>query len=378
MTPSVKPKLLFVSLCNAQDPNADSGYSYSMRAQLKQRYDVVDLFLVGIPGDRFWLPVRAAYKAAGRYYFPMREPLVLRALARRVERAISETKPQLVFASSSIPLSLVDTSLPLIHVTDQVFCDFVNTYIDKPSVRFRRIGNAQEAIALAAATRVSYPSEWAALSAIKHYGQDPSKIVVVPWGGNLPREIGEEEAAAGIESRRLEKCHLVFLGRDWHRKGGDILAATVAELNRKGLETRATIIGCSPVGLPPDRFTIYPFLNKSDPLQFEHFATIMREASFLFVPSRAEAFGQAYCEAAAFGLPSIASMVGGIPVRDGETGYLCAKNTTVEQYSYLILETLNAPERYVEMAHAARRDYSRRLNWKQFGDKLSDVISEII
>jgi hypothetical protein len=102
----------------------------------------------------------------------MREPLVLRALARRVERAISETKPQLVFASSSIPLSLVDTSLPLIHVTDQVFCDFVNTYIDKPSVRFRRIGNAQEAIALAAATRVSYPSEWAALSAIKHYGQD--------------------------------------------------------------------------------------------------------------------------------------------------------------------------------------------------------------
>lgn len=366
---------MFVSLCNANDPNADSGYSYSMRLQLQRHFDVIDVFPMPLPADPLWIPLRAAYKASGLYYYPAREPLVLRAFARRIERAIALTKPQVVFATSSIPLSLVDTSLPLIHVTDQVFCDFVDTYIDNPSIRFRRTGNAQEAIALATATRVSYPSEWAARSAVRHYGQDPAKIFVIPWGGNLPREIDDDEVAAGINSRRPDRCHLVFLGRDWHRKGGDVLVGTVNELNRLGLETRATIIGCSPQGLPADRFTVYPYLNKRDERHFALFASSMLSATFMFVPSRAEAYGQAFCEAAAFGVPAIGSSVGGIPVRDGETGYLPAADTSPEHHAEIIIETLAHPTKYREMAEEARCDYRQRLNWNRFGDQVTDLIS---
>jgi glycosyltransferase involved in cell wall biosynthesis len=372
---SCKPKVMFVSLCDANDPNAESGYSYSMRLQLQRRFDIIDVFPMNVPADPLWIPVRAAYRASGLYYYPAREPLVLRLFARRIERAIALTKPQVVFATSSIPLSVVETSLPLIHVTDQVFCDFVDTYIDNPSLRFRRTGNAQEAVALAAATRVSYPSQWAAESAVRHYGQDPGKIFVIPWGGNLPREIGDDEVAAGVKSRRLDECHLVFLGRDWRRKGGDILVGTVAELNRLGLRTRATIIGCNPPGLSKEFFTVHPFLDKSDERQFAKFAASMLSATFMFLPSRAEAYGQVFCEAAAFGVPAIGSAVGGIPVRDGETGYLPAAETSPAHHAKVIIETLADPAKYFGMAEAARSDYRQRLNWNRFGEQVSDLIS---
>lgn len=373
----MRPRVLFVSLCDARDPNADSGYSYSMRSELKRHFDVVDHFPLILPGDRFWLAIRAAYKAVGLYYYPIRETVVLKAFARSIERAIAATKPQIVFATSSIPVSLVETSVPLMYVTDQLFCDFVENYIDRPSARFRRLGNAQEALALAAAARVSYPSEWAARSAVRQYGEDYAKIDVIPWGANLPQDIAEDDVAAAISARRLDQCHLVSIGRDWRRKGGDTLVATVNELNRMGLKTHATIIGCDPRGLPADRFTIHPFLDKQRPDQFSLFVSIMLNASFLFLPSRAEAFGQAFCEATAFGLPAIGSTVGGIPIRDGETGYLRPANDTAEQFAELIFKTLKSPLSYREMAHEARRDHRQRLNWHQFGERMSRSIATL-
>src|SRR5258708_23554604 len=107
-------------------------------------------------------------------------------------------------------------------------------------------------------------------------------------------------------------------------KGGDLLVKTVDELNKTGLPSRATIIGCQPEGLSPEQFDIYPFLDKSRPEHFAILSKIMRDAHFFFLPSRAEAYGQAFCEAAAFGVPSIGSAVGGIPtiIQDGATGFV--------------------------------------------------------
>ncbi len=251
------PKLAFVSLWNSANPQVESGYGYSIRRQLQKRFDVVDLFPLALPGERFWFPLRAAYRLVGRYYHPMREPVILKALARRIERALRGLKSDAVFAPSSMPLTFVETRLPIVYVTDQLFCDFVEKYIRRPAARFARLGNAQEARALATATRASYPSDWAAASAVRNYGADPAKLAVIPWGANLPREIAEEDVAAAIAARRLDRCHLVFLGVDWRRKGGDALVATVNELNRTGLPTRATIIGCDPPGLPQDRFKVH-------------------------------------------------------------------------------------------------------------------------
>lgn len=349
-----------------------------MRAQLKKRFDVVDVFPLSLPGERMWFPLRVAYRIAGRTYHPSREPALLKRLARRIEPALKAIDPDVVFAPSSIPMSFVETKRPVIFAADQVFCDFVDSwYLRRPSSsRFRRIGDAQEQRAIARASGISYPSEWAAQSARTRYDADPAKIAVIPYGANLLRELPEDDVEAAIASRPFDRCELVLIGRDWRRKGGDVLVSTVEELHRLGLQTQATIIGADPTGLPRDRFRILPFLDKATPEGFAQFASIMFGAHFLFLPSRAECFAHAFCEAFAFGVPAIGSSVGGIPslVRDGETGFLRAPDTQAPEFARLILETLESPSGYRRMARAAREDYRLRLNWGTFGRRLNDFI----
>jgi glycosyltransferase involved in cell wall biosynthesis len=376
----MKPTLSYVSLLNAADRNIDSGYAFSMREQLRKRFNVVDLFPLDYSPDKLWMPVRAAYKAVGKYYHPMREPVVLKSLARRIEKHLRAVRPQAVFAPSSIPMSFLDSKLPRIFATDQLFCDFVETYISSPSQRFIRLGNAQEKRAVTGAALATYPSEWAAQQAISRYGADGAKINVIPWGANLPSAIAQEEVDAAIARRPLERCNLVFIGRDWGRKGGDLLVKTVEELNKCGLPTRATIIGCEPAGLSPQFFDIHPYLDKGRPEHFATLSAIMLNAHFFFLPSRAEAYGQAFCEAAAFGVPSIGSTVGGIPtiIRDGVTGFVRPPETSPAQFATLILETLSDGTGYVRLAKQARDDFRQRLNWDSFGNRLSDAIAAVV
>ena len=374
------PTLSYVSLWNAADRNAESGYAFSMREQLGKRFHVIDLFPLDFSADRLWLPVRAAYKAAGKYYHPMREPLVLKYLAGCIEKHVRAVKPEVLFAPSSIPLSFVDSKLPHAFATDQLFCDFARTYIRAPAERFLRLGNRQEAHALKTAALASFPSHWAANTAVSHYGADSAKVDVIPWGANLPCEIAEADVDAAIARRPMNRCDLVFLGRDWARKGGDLLVETVAELNRNGLPARATIIGCAPPGLSPQHFDIHPFLDKGRPEHLAILSAAMMGAHFHFLPSRAEAYGQAFCEAAAFGVPSIGSSVGGIPtiIRDGETGFVRPLETKAAEFAAIILEAMSDRNRYLRLARQAREDFRLRLNWESFGNRLCDAITAIM
>jgi glycosyltransferase involved in cell wall biosynthesis len=376
----MKAKLAFVSLWNAAEPLAESGYAYSMRRQLQKRFEVVDVFPLALPGTGFWLPLRAACRLAGRYYHPMREPTVLIRLARGIERVLAAAKPDIVFAPSSVPMSFVQSRFPWVYATDQLFRDFIGTYIKRPSARFLRLGEAQEARALSRAARAAYPSESAAQTATGHYGADATKVSVIPWGANLPREIADVDVAAAIARRDPGQCRLVFLGRDWVRKGGDCFVATVNELRKLGLKAHGTVIGADPPGLPVRDFTVYPNLDKSQPRDFAIFSEVMANAHFLVAPARAEAYGQALCEAVAFGVPVIACAVGGIPtiVRNGETGVLLPPDAGHHVFAAHIRELMDSSTRYRCMAEAARDDYRSRLNWDCFGTRLAGVLEELV
>jgi glycosyltransferase involved in cell wall biosynthesis len=376
----MKPRLAFVSLCDATDQNASSGYPFSIRRQLQKRFNVVDLFPLPLGLDWRWLPIRAAYKLVGRGYHSEREPAALKTLARRVERGLAAIKPDVVFAPSSLPMCFVDTTCPTAFVTDQVFCDFVHGYVHRPSKRFLRVGNAQEALALARATLVSYPSQWAAQSAERHYATDPRKLAVIPWGANLPFEIEQSEVAAAIARRPFDSCHLVFVGKDWERKGGDTFVDIVRQMNRLGLKTRGTVIGANPEGLPTDVFTIHPYLDKARPDHFALFASIMLDAHFLILPTRAEAFPHVLCEATAFGVPAISSPVGGITeiIHEGDTGFVRPLETSAEQLALLIRDTLATPANYVRLARQSREAYEQRLNWDNFGKRINESIAALV
>ena len=68
---------------------------------------------------------------------------------------------------------------------------------------------------------------------------------VVPFGANISRQQNLEDVRRMIGQRPTNCCKLLFVGVDWCPKGGDIAVEIARGLNQRGLETEATIVGCT-------------------------------------------------------------------------------------------------------------------------------------
>jgi glycosyltransferase involved in cell wall biosynthesis len=104
----------------------------------------------------------------------------------------------------------------------------------------------------------------------------------------------------------------------------------------------------------------------------------MMESHFLIVPSRAECFGVVFAEASSFGLPSLATNVGGIPsaIRDGKNGQTFPLAANPDEYSDYIERFMSSKEEYKKLALSSFTEYSERLNWFSAGRRVTDLIRE--
>ena len=167
---------------------------------------------------------------------------------------------------------------------------------------------------------------------VSHYGADPSRIEIVPPG--VDHSIFNP--ACKSEARRLlnlsEQKTLLFVGRIQPLKGVDLAISTLAELEDK--DARLILIGSSS-GMegPSEQRRITKMVKELgltnrvlfvEPQPHEKLVNWYRAADVLLMPSRSESFGLVALEAAACGLPVVASEVGGLQtiVENGLSGYL--------------------------------------------------------
>tara|TARA_Y100001936_G_scaffold103059_1_gene101377 strand:- start:1858 stop:3075 length:1218 start_codon:yes stop_codon:yes gene_type:complete len=167
---------------------------------------------------------------------------------------------------------------------------------------------------------------------VSHYGADPSRIEIVPPG--VDHSIFNP--ACKSEARRLlnlsEQKTLLFVGRIQPLKGVDLAISTLAELEDK--DARLILIGSSS-GMegPSEQRRITKMVKELgltnrvlfvEPQPHEKLVYWYRAADVLLMPSRSESFGLVALEAAACGLPVVASEVGGLQtiVENGLSGYL--------------------------------------------------------
>ena len=122
----------------------------------------------------------------------------------------------------------------------------------------------------------------------------------------------------------LNRLELLFVGNDWARKGGDLAVATLRMLQRMGHNPHLTIVGHAPgiSGADP-AISVVGYLNKNKSDQAAKLAKIYQKAHVLLVPSRADCSPMVIAEAMAFGIPVIASDVGGIRTLVGGAGTGC-------------------------------------------------------
>lgn len=153
----------------------------------------------------------------------------------------------------------------------------------------------------AAARTCAAASRWTADSLRSDYDVAPEQIAIVGFGANHRPVAGERDWSAP---------RFLFVGIDWERKGGPLLLRAFARVREAIPAATLDVIGGHPT-LRQDGVRFHGVLSQ----EREHDAALVRElfaaATCFVMPSLVEPFGIAYVEAAAAGVPSIGSRVGG-------------------------------------------------------------------
>lgn len=377
-------KLAYVTTYDAYDPHAWSGSASHMLRALRYsavETEVIDNVDSGAVLDYLQKAKTLAYrKLMARDYQRARSPAVARHYAQQVQQRLAHSNYDAVLSPGTLPIACLETDRPIAIWTDATFAAMLDFYPNFSNFCDETIRNGHqlEQQALSRCSLAIFSSDWAAASAQRHYDIDPAKVKVVPFGANLESHRTSADIARISLTKDNSVCKLLLVGVDWERKGGDTAVAVAGLLNRRGIPTELHVVGCEPKTTPPSYVKLHGFLSKATASGRAALERLMEEAHFMVLPSVAECCAVVLAEASSFGLPSLATRVGGIPtaVRDHRNGMTFELDGPPEQWCDYIEWVLGSPSQYGCLVRSTFREYTERLNWRTAGAQVRDLLQE--
>jgi glycosyltransferase involved in cell wall biosynthesis len=319
-------------------------------------------------------------KILSKKYLRDREPTILIDYANQVKRYLASIYCDIVFSPGTVPIAYLWTEKPIVFWTDATFAGMVNFYPEFSNLCAETIrdGNNMEQLALSKCRLAIYTSEWAANTAIQNYDIDPKKVKVVPFGANVNCNRNLQDIDSIFNAKKFDICKLLFVGVDWNRKGGDVALKVADLLNQQGIKTELHIVGCNPRIKLPGFVKLHGFISKNTEKGRRSLDKLMMESHFLILPSRAECAAVVFAEASSFGLPSLATKVGGITsvIQDGINGQTFPLDESPEKYCDYIYSHMSSKQKYNELALSSFREYCEKLNWSSAGRKVYNLLQE--
>ncbi len=228
-----------------------------------------------------------------------------------------------------------------------------------------------------------YSSEWAARSCLENFQVERSKVKVIPYGSNLGKDWPLEDVDRMISARPAQPCKLVFSGTAWERKGGDLALRLAEELNRSGLPTELTLIGCiPPVKDPFPRYVnAVGYLDISRPEDRQAYITYLSQSHFLVLPTRADCSPRVICEANSLGVPCITTDIGGIPsmIKPDVNGNMFPPTGEfVPAAARYILDVMRRKSAYQTLAASAVREHVKTQTWSDSAREIVRTLESIL
>lgn len=229
--------------------------------------------------------------------------------------------------------------------------------------------DATEAAAIRNADLVVYSSQYMADRALAEFGAEAAdRVRAVSFGLNMDRLPPPPAPKPDPAPLRL-----LFVGRDWERKGGDIALAATEELNRRGIATRLTVIGVEPAAVRGHPFVDLPgYLDKNDPEDYRRLNEAFREAHFFILPTRADCTPMVVAEANAHGTPVLITDTGGIPslVTPGANGVLMPPDADGAAYADRIAALIGDLPAWRAMCDSSYAYCRDNLTWDAWAQSL--------
>ncbi|MGC8488365.1 MAG: glycosyltransferase family 4 protein, partial [Clostridia bacterium] len=212
-------------------------------------------------------------------------------------------------------------------------------------------------------------SQWLRQKMLRLDGLSPDKVHVVGAGSNL----GRRWAQNPYGDRNLKTPRVLFVGRDWIRKGGPLLLQAWRTVRR-------AIPNAELVAVGPGAAVSDPRLGITGraPLTDDEICGLLQESSLFVMPTLWEAFGVVFTEAMSAGVPVVGPRRMAVPeiIKHGETGYLVDQDEP-ELYAEQIIAALRDPVRLCELSEAAFAR-SRLFTWSRVFSRMDAVMRPIV
>ncbi|MEO6876728.1 MAG: hypothetical protein ABI222_18100, partial [Opitutaceae bacterium] len=245
-------KILYACANSADDPLLWSGLVANTRQALQDAgVEIATLDRIPMESPLRLRILHQVYKRLGRKTHMLQlEPAVLRRAARRITDRFDQGDCDAVFCpGTGVPVyTFVPPRVPVFTYLDATKRTWIGEYFGLESLcaRSRRQVDQVDRVGLANNTLSFFSSDWAQTEAARDYGVPAERMAVVPFGANLRDAPSFTDVAGWIEARQRVPLRLLFLGKEWDRKGGPDALALVHALHARGLPATLDIVGCEP------------------------------------------------------------------------------------------------------------------------------------
>ena len=171
---------------------------------------------------------------------------------------------------------------------------------------------------------------------------------------------------------------ILFIGREFERKGGDVLVNAFRKLRVSIPDLRLVVVGPRDEMQLPEGAEWLGFLDRTSPSDWSRLKAAFERASVFCLPARHEPFGLVVLEAMYAALPVVATRIGALQemVCDGSTGYL-VKPDDANELADALYKTLSDPSA-AAMGAAGRARATAKYSWLRVTEKIAQVISDTV
>lgn len=228
-----------------------------------------------------------------------------------------------------------------------------------------------------ASERIVYSSQFMADRAHDEFTclQDRA-LDVVPFGVNV-----DEMPAAPATKPPLKPLRLLFIGKEWERKGGDIALAALDVLIARGIDVHMSVIGAvEPAAQAHSHVSVLGYLDKTRSKDAKMFDAALRDAHLLILPTRADCTPMVVAEANSFACPVAITDVGGVGslVKNGENGQMLDFDASAEDWADAIVAmTLEHPD-YTQFSRASYDYATQHLSWDAWAEQMVAIARDVV
>jgi glycosyltransferase involved in cell wall biosynthesis len=306
---------------------------------------------------------------------PERDRRALETITGVIQETVKQQRPDIVFSVWSLWTAYLDARCPVISWSDAVFdclVDFHPSYMNLTSENLKWRHEAEE-LSLQRCALSVLTSAWAANRAARRYRFPVERLRVVPVGANLPCVPARGDVLGGPRRGR-DSLTAICIGSSWQFKGGDVALQAIRLLRERSHKANLITVG---MHVPKEAraspwLRSFPYLSNDRPGEWSTFKALMLSADVLLLPTLADLTPHVISEAYAFGLPVIASAIGGIPemIDHGVTGWLAQPDREPTEYAGFLETFISQPGRLAEMRAAARDRFDQELSYEVVSRKL--------